>query len=91
MLSTALDAFRLDVGRYPTTSEGLKILWTKKNTNIRGFNGPYLPKPVKEDPWGYEYQYEGTSKDGNPYELFSFGADGKSGGSDGNKDISVWE
>lgn len=91
MLATSLDAFRLDVGRYPTTSEGLKILWAKKNTSIRGFNGPYLPKPVKEDSWGNPYQYTGESKDGNPYELFSFGADGKVGGSDGDKDISVWE
>ena len=91
MLSTSLDAFRLDIGRYPSTTEGLAILWAKKNSAIRGFNGPYLPKPVKEDPWGNPYQFLGDSKDGNPYELFSFGADGKIGGSDGDKDISVWE
>ena len=87
MLSTSLDAFRLDVGRYPSTTEGLKVLWTKKSTNIRGFNGPYLPKPVKEDPWGNPYQFLGDSKDGNPYELFSFGPDGVVS----SEDISIWE
>jgi len=87
MLSTSLDAFRLDVGRYPSTTEGLKVLWTKKSTNIRGFNGPYLPKPVKEDPWGNPYQFLGDSKDGHPYELFSFGPDGVVS----SEDISIWE
>ena len=91
MLSTSLDAFRLDVGRYPTTAEGLKVLWAKQNRDIKGFNGPYLPKPVKEDPWGNEYQYNNESKDGNPYELFSYGPDGVKGGTGTNKDISVWE
>ena len=91
MISTSLDAFRLDTGRYPSTSEGLKILWTKKNTSIRGFSGAYLPKPVKEDPWGYEYQYSGSSKNDNPYELYSYGSDGKDGGSDDAADISIWE
>ena len=91
MLSTALDAFRLDVGRYPTTAEGLKVLWAKKDSSIKGFSGPYLPKAVKEDPWGQEYQYREDSKNGNPYELFSFAADGLPGGSGENKDISVWE
>ena len=91
MLSTSLDAFRLDTGRYPTTSEGLKILWTKKSSSIRGFAGPYLPKAVKEDPWGSEYQYKGDSKDGNPYEMFSFGSDGALGGAGDAEDVSIWD
>ena len=91
MLSTSLDAFRLDTGRYPTTSEGLKVLWQKRNSEIRGFSGPYLPKPVKEDPWGYGYQYKGDSKEDNPYELYSFGSDGAQGGADDAKDVSIWE
>jgi len=91
MLSTSLDAFRLDVGRYPTTSEGLKILWTKQS-NLKGWNGPYLPKPVMKDAWGHPYVYKGE-KDAksNPYTLKSLGADGVVGGDKNNKDISVWD
>lgn len=91
MLSTSLDAFRLDTGRYPTTEEGLAVLWQRKNKKIRGFVGPYLPKPVKEDPWGEAYQYKKESKNGNPYELFSFGPDSTVGGTGNDKDISIWD
>jgi len=90
MLSQALDSFRLDVGRYPTTEEGLQILWTK-DSSTKNWDGPYLPKPVKEDPWGNSYHYKKPGKDGNEYDLYSFGSDGKEGGSDDAKDISVWE
>ena len=90
MLSQALDSFRLDVGRYPTTAEGLKVLWAK-NSQIKNWDGPYLPKPVKEDPWGNPYHYKQPGKDGNPYDLYSLGSDGKEGGDDDAKDISVWE
>lgn len=90
MLSQALDAFRLDVGRYPTTEEGLKVLWAK-SSNIRNWDGPYLPKPVKEDPWGYPYHYKSPGKDSQPYDLYDYGSDGKEGGSGDAKDLSVWE
>jgi general secretion pathway protein G len=90
MLSQALDSFRLDVGRYPTTEEGLKILWVK-NSDLKNWDGAYLPKPVKEDPWGNAYHYKKPGKDGNEYDLYSFGSDGKEGGNDDAKDISVWE
>lgn len=90
MLSQALDAFRLDVGRYPTTEEGLKVLWAK-SSNIRNWDGPYLPKPVKEDPWGYPYHYKNPGKDSQPYDLYDYGSDGKEGGSGDAKDLSVWE
>jgi len=90
MIETALDAFRLDVGRYPTESEGLEVLWENKN-NINGWDGPYLPKPVKKDPWGHPYVYKVPGDNGKPYELKSLGADGKEGGTGENKDISVWD
>jgi len=90
MLSQALDSFRLDVGRYPTTEEGLKILWVKES-NTKNWDGPYLPKAVKKDPWGNPYHYKKPGKDGNEYALYSLGSDGKEGGSDDAKDISVWE
>jgi len=89
LISTALDTFRLDVNRYPTTDEGLKVLW-KKDNNIKNWNGKYLPKPLKEDPWGHKYYYKQPGSGDNEYDLMSFGADGKMGGSDKNEDISFW-
>jgi len=90
MFSQALDSFRLDVGRYPTTQEGLEILWTK-SSDLKNWDGPYLPKPVKEDAWGNAYHYAQPGKDGNPYSLTSYGSDGKEGGTKDAKDLSVWE
>ncbi|MEA3521874.1 MAG: type II secretion system major pseudopilin GspG [Campylobacterota bacterium] len=90
MLSTALDGFRLDVGRYPSTEEGLAILWLKESS-LKGWNGAYLPKKVEADPWGNPYNYAAPGKDKNEYDLYSYGADGKSGGDDDKADISVWE
>lgn len=90
MLSTALDAFRLDVGRYPTTEEGIEVLW-KKESDIKGWNGPYLPKKVESDPWNHPYNYKYPGSDKNEYDLFTYGSDGKEGGSDDKADISVWE
>ena len=90
MLSTTLDAFRLDVGRYPTTEEGLKVLWVK-SSDIKGWNGAYLPKKVKGDAWEKEFIYKLPGKDGNPYDLSSLGADGEVGGEKDKADISIWE
>jgi general secretion pathway protein G len=90
MIETALDAFRLDVGRYATTAEGLKVLWEDPG-NIKGWDGPYLPKPVKSDPWGNPYVYRSPGDNGKPFELKSLGADGKEGGTGENADISVWD
>ena len=89
-LSTALDSFRLDFGRYPTTEEGLAILSVKHST-LKKWNGPYLVKKLKADAWGNAYVYKNPGKDGNEYTLLSYGADGKEGGSDKYADISVWE
>jgi len=90
MLSTALDAFRLDVGRYPTTQEGLKVLWAKES-DIKNWNGPYLPKKVDKDSWGNPYHYKSPGSEKNEYDLFSYGSDGKEGGSGTAADISVWD
>lgn len=90
MLSQALDSFRLDTGKYPTTAEGLQVLWAK-SSDIKNWDGPYLPKVVKEDPWGNPYHYKQPGKEGNPYDLYSLGSDGKEGGSGDAKDISVWD
>ncbi len=88
MLGQALDSYRLDIGKYPSTSEGLNALVT--NPGAQGWDGPYLKKGVPNDPWGKPYQYQspGSHKD---YDLFSYGADGAAGGEGENKDINSWE
>ena len=90
MLSTALDTFRLDVGRYPTTQEGLKVLWAKES-DIKNWNGPYLPKKVDKDSWGNPYHYKRPGSNKHEYDLFSYGSDGKEDGSGTAADISVWD
>ncbi len=90
MIETALDAFRLDVGRYPTSSESLGVLWADPGT-LKRWDGDYLPKPVKADPWGNAYQYKVPGVGGKPFDLLSLGADGRSSGVEENADISVWD
>ncbi len=88
MLGQALDAFRLDIGRYPSTSEGLNALVT--NPGVEGWNGPYLKKGLPNDPWKRPYQYQSPGEHGD-YDLLSYGADGALGGEGENKDINSWE
>ena len=88
MLGQGLDAFRLDVGRYPTTAEGLNALIT--NPGVEGWNGPYLKKGVPNDPWKRPYQYEAPGQHGD-YDLISLGADWAAGGEGENKDVNSWE
>ncbi len=88
MLGSALDAFRLDVGRYPTTAEGLNALMT--NPGIDGWNGPYLKKALPNDPWRRPYQYQSPGTHGE-YDIISYGADGAPGGDGENKDVDSWE
>ena len=89
MFSTSLDSFNLDTGRYPSETEGLKVLWTKMK-DIRGYDGPYLPKPADMDAWGNPYLYKKTS-DEHGYNIISYGKDGKEGGSGKDADISLWD
>lgn len=88
-ISSALDMYRLEVGSYPTSSEGLKAL-VSKPSNARGWNGPYLKKSgVPLDPWNNEYQYKRPGSNGQPFDLVSLGADGSAGGDGDNADISL--
>jgi general secretion pathway protein G len=89
MLETALKTFRLDVGRYPTTEEGLKALVVKPE-GLRAWDGPYLEKDVPLDPWGNLYLYKCPAEKAE-YEIASYGADGKPGGDDEAKDIFSWQ
>lgn len=82
-LEKALDLFKLDVGRYPTTQEGLQAL-LKAPAGVVGWNGPYVKGELPMDPWGRPYQY--TLRDGR-VEILSLGADGAPGGEGENADI----
>ena len=87
--SNALDQFFIDVGRYPTSKETLAVL--RKNTGtIKKWNGPYLKKDLPNDPWEGKYNYLSPGKNG-PFEITSYGADGKKGGEGENQDINSWE
>src|SRR5215510_4421400 len=85
--SSALDLFYLDTGRYPTSSEGLDAL-TQRPSNVPVWNGPYLKTRVPNDPWGNAYQYRSSGERTPPYEIVSFGADGREGGTGTAADIS---
>lgn len=82
----ALDTFRLDVGRYPTTEEGLAALLTKPAAATK-WNGPYLKKDIPQDPWGHTYLYRSPGSKGE-FEILSYGKDGQPGGTGENADIS---
>lgn len=88
MLGQALDSYRLDIGRYPSTSEGLNALMA--NPGADGWDGPYLKKSLPNDPWGKPYQYQSPGTHGD-YDLYSYGADGAAGGEGENKDVNSWE
>lgn len=88
LFGTALDALRLDVGRYPTTDESLKAL-REKPAGMESWKGPYLPKEIPNDPWGRPYIYKSPGDNGD-YDLMSYGLDGAPGGEGENEDVVSW-
>lgn len=87
-LADALDQYRLDVGRYPTTEQGLVALNTQP-AGVTRWRGPYLKKAVPNDPWGNPYQYRAPGEHGE-VDLYSFGSDGQPGGTGDAADITNW-
>lgn len=88
LLGQALDQYRLDVGAYPNTQEGLKALMT--NPGVEKWEGPYLKKNLPLDPWGKEYLYQSPGTHGE-FDLYSYGRDGKPGGEGEDGDMGNWE
>lgn len=82
----ALDQFRLDVGRYPNTQEGLGALVTRP-TDAPKWAGPYLKKSAPNDPWGRPYVYRTPGAKGD-FDLISLGKDGAPGGAGENADVT---
>ena len=84
-LEKTLELFKLDVGRFPSTAEGLDAL-VNRPASANGWNGPYLKGGVPNDPWGKPYKYTSPTADGG-IEIISLGADGLPGGEGENADI----
>jgi len=90
LLSTALEMYKLDTGKYPPQGEGLKAL-INKSGEVNNWGGPYLKKNIiPKDPWGAEYVYKHPGEHGD-YDILSYGADGNEGGTDEDADVVSWE
>ncbi|TJZ78774.1 type II secretion system major pseudopilin GspG [Chitiniphilus eburneus] len=85
-LGDALDQYRLDTGGYPTTEQGLKAL-SEKPAESSKWNGPYLAKALPNDPWDRPYIYRRPGENGREFDLLTYGADGKQGGTGEDADI----
>lgn len=89
-LAGALDMYRLDVGRYPTTEQGLQSL-VEKPEGAKSWNGPYLRKnKVPQDPWNQDYNYKSPGEHGR-FDLYTLGTDGREGGEGEDRDVVSWE
>jgi len=86
---TALGAYKLATGTFPTTEQGLQALRVKPD-NVPQWDGPYLPQDIPKDPWGYPYLYKFPGDHGDEPDLVSLGADGQPGGEGNNADIVSW-
>jgi general secretion pathway protein G len=89
---SSLDLYKLDMGRYPDSQEGLQgLVQAPAGQGADRWRGPYLKKKnVPKDPWNHPYQYSAPGKHG-PYDIVSLGADSREGGEGDNKDIASWE
>jgi general secretion pathway protein G len=85
-LETALDAFEVDCGRFPTNDEGLRVL-IEQPGNVQSWRGPYIKRGLPKDPWNnpYVYRFPGANNP-NGYDLYSTGPDGR----EGNDDVTNW-
>jgi general secretion pathway protein G len=87
LIGQSLDLYKLEIGRYPTTQEGLQALISQPS-GVNNWNGPYWKKTtLPKDPWGNDYKYTSPGQT-LPYEIISLGSDGKEGGEGSAKDIS---
>ena len=89
-LSSALDLYRLEVGTYPTTDQGLEAL-VEKPVGVAQWNGPYLrKKTVRLDPWGQPYKYRSPGEH-DAFDIYTYGADNAEGGEGEARDVLGWE
>jgi general secretion pathway protein G len=88
-LEQALEMYKLDVGRYPTTAQGLAAL-VEKPDSAGGWNGPYLKGDVPQDPWKQDYHYKYPGDRGE-LDIFSYGQNGSPGGEGEDADVGNWQ
>lgn len=88
-LGKALDLYRLEVGHYPNSEQGLQALVVPPSDEVR-WSGPYLQKKVPQDPWGRNYIYRQPGEN-SEYDLLSMGKDGQPGGDGENAEITSWQ
>lgn len=89
-VSQALDLYKLEIGRYPTTSEGMQALIVAP-AGVNNWNGPYWKQgTLPKDPWKNEYKYTAPGQHGQ-YDIVSMGPDGQEGGEGPNRDINSWD
>ena len=87
---TALGAYKLDTGNFPTTEQGLQALRVKP-ADVLQWNGPYMPQEIPKDQWGHDFIYRFPGEHGNDEpDIISLGADGQPGGEGYNADIVSW-
>ncbi len=86
-IEKALDAYRIDTGRFPTTAQGLAALFTKPDEEAR-WAGPYLKRDAPSDPWGRPYVYRAPGARGD-FDLLTLGKDGQAGGTGDAQDVVV--
>ncbi len=88
-LEQALEMYKLDVGQFPSTDQGLNAL-AAKPAGVVGWNGPYLKSAVPVDPWKREYHYKYPGERGE-LDIFSYGQNGSPGGEGEDSDVGNWE
>ena len=86
-LSAAVETMRLDIGRYPSPAEGLKLLNAAPGAAVESWSGPYLAGGLPKDPWGHDYVYLPPAGEGQEPKVVSYGSDGRPGGSGNAADI----
>ncbi|MBM0107330.1 type II secretion system major pseudopilin GspG [Steroidobacter sp. S1-65] len=91
-IETALNLYRMDNFRYPTTEQGIKALYEKPNdSSVRNWKpGGYLDPTARKDPWGNDYRYVYPGTHGKEFDLFTYGADNQEGGEGLDADIGNW-
>ena len=88
-LEQSLEMYKLDVGRFPTTDQGLDALM-QAPAGVVGWNGPYLKSEVPVDPWRYEYHYKYPGEHAE-LDIYSYGQDGSPGGEGEDADVGNWK
>jgi general secretion pathway protein G len=90
VLESALELYRLDNFKYPTSDQGLQALVTKPSEGANNWKSGGYIKKLRKDPWGNEYQYSSPGREDSDFEIYSFGADGQEGGAGVDEDIGTW-